>query len=150
MKINARNIQTVCEALIEGLEQFKDKAKPELEKAVGDWGKDVVTTAVTILDKPNWLLSQNITHKLKSYTAPDVSKVWAMAGFKQDGTAPRSPGMYGRYYEGGYWPDRKKAPVPDHFLRAGKRQATPQLKAAIEQILKERAEVLGDILRQKK
>ena len=139
-----------CKYSIEDLEQFRDEAKPRLEQAVEGWGENVVTTAVTILDKPNWLLSQNITNKLKSYTAPDVSKIWAMAGFKQDGTAPRSPGMYGRYYEGGYWPDRKKAPVPDHFLRAGKRQATPQLKATIEQILKERAEVLGDILKAKK
>lgn len=149
-QITARNIQTVCEALIEGLERFKDEAAPRLEQAVKTWGENVEQIATGTLNKPDWLLSQNISSKIRHYQASDVSKIWAIAGFKQDGTAPNTPGMYGRYYEGGYWPDRKRAPVPDHFLRAGKRQAMPALKAEIEKILKERANVLEDILRTKK
>ena len=122
--------------LIEELQQAKDAATPKLEDALTKWITAVEQDARLILARPHWLLTKNITSKVKSYQ--QNHKVWAMAGFRfQEKSNPRDPGYYGQFHEAGWAPDRKIVRVPKKFLKRAKVLNQTQLKYDLEAALED-------------
>lgn len=119
------------EALIEGLNAAKDEAAPKLEEALERWAENVERDAKTKLNRPHWLLQQNISSKVKAYK--QNRKVWAMVGFRfREKLDKRDPGYYGQFHEAGWAPDRKVVKVPDHFLRNAKKQNRARLEEELQ------------------
>lgn len=131
------------ESLIEGLNAAKDEAAPKLEEALERWVANVERDAKTKLNRPRWLLQQNISSKVKAYR--QNHKVWAMVGFRfRIKNNRRDPGYYGQFHEAGWAPDRKVVKVPDHFLREAKKQNRARLEKELQDAL---ADVMAQTLR---
>lgn len=130
-------------ALIDGLEAAKKDAEPQLHKAVETWATTVKTEARKNLARPHWLLTRSIINKVVDYDKGD--KIWGMTGFENSKGGARSPGVYGRYHEAGWAPDRKTVKVPDHFLRRAKLAQGPKLKADVDAALVEVLRVFNDV-----
>ena len=122
------------ETLIEQLQAARDEAAPELEKALERWVVAVERDAAAILNRPHWLLQQNIASKVKAYQ--QNRKIWAMTGFRfRNKTDVRDPGFYGQYHEAGWAPDRKVVKVPHHFLKSAKKQNRASLEKELQAAL---------------
>ena len=122
------------EALIEGLNAAKEEAAPKLEAALERWVVAVERDAKTKLNRPHWLLQQNISNKVKAYR--QNHKVWAMVGFRfREKNNKRDPGYYGQFHEAGWAPDRKVVKVSPHFLREAKKQNKAQLEKELQAAL---------------
>lgn len=132
-------------ALREGLEEAKKAANPSLALALEKWGRDVKTLSKQNLARPSWLLTSSIVDKVKNYDKN--SKVWAMVGFNKTDSNPRSPGIYGRYHEAGWAPDRKTINVPDHFLRRAKLARGAKLKQDVNEALKDVVKAFEDTVK---
>lgn len=125
---------TKMEQIAKGLEAAQKEAGPKLEAAIERWTTATEQDARAILNRPKWLLQQNITDKIIDYKK--TRKIWAMVGFRFQSKSARDPGYYGQYHEAGWAPDRKVVKVPDHFLRKAKEKNRERLLAEIAIALK--------------
>ena len=133
------------EKIIEGLEAAEKASGPELRKAVDKWIVAVEKDAKINLNRPRWLLQENITNKVVDYAKNH--KIWAMTGFRFQTKNPRDPGQYGQYHEAGWAPDRKTVKVPDHFLKKAKQKHRDDLQADIDAALGRVAKVFEDTVK---
>lgn len=118
------------EDFIAALQAARDEAAPLVEEALERWVTSVESSAKTNLNRPHWLLQENISHKVKAYQRN--KKIWAMVGFRfKEKQNKRDPGYYGQFHEAGWAPDRQVT-VPHHFLRRAKKQHQAQLEKEIQ------------------
>ena len=133
------------ETIAEGLENAEKASGIELRKAIDKWVEAVERDAKQKLNRPKWLLQENITNKVVDYEKNH--KIWAMTGFRFQSKDPRTPGQYGQFHEAGWAPDRKKINVPDHFLKEAKKQNRARLEADIDAALGRVAKVFEDTVK---
>ncbi len=128
-------------SIVEGLGEARQEINPGLKKTLEKWAKNTADDAGRLLDRPGWLLSQNITSKTQELGQGE--KLWAMAGFRfSKSDDKRSPGYYGQFHEAGWLPNQRKPTARPHFLRDAKKKNMPQLEQETNNILKEFKEVL--------
>lgn len=133
--IRLNEIMDAFKAIVDGLEETRHAAAPLLREALDKWAQNVAADAIDLLNEPHWLLSRNITSKVKEYA--EGGKIWAMAGFKfsKSEEDKRIPGYYGQFHESGWLPNRRKPTARPRFLRDAKRKHDPTLKEETEKAL---------------
>ena len=137
-KFNMDGFISAFESVVEGMEAGRAAAAPKLRGAVEKWSKDTAEDATAILSRPRWLLSKNITSKVKEYqkSGKRAAKIWAMAGFKfTEKDNKRSPGYYGQFHEAGWRPGNYRPSAPKKFLRQAKLKNLPELEKESEKAL---------------